>query len=198
MTTIVLVRHAATAWSGQRYSGRGDPPLSDAGRRVAEEVAARLATRLPAGIRIVTSPSRRAHDTAALLASRVTPSVLEVDARWQEVDVGDAEGLTFDEVGARYPDLAAQLAGGDVDIDWPGGETAAALHERVLAAWTEILGTERQTVVVSHAGPIRLAIALATGEDPRQVAFPTPAQAIELDVEPRIASAVETRGALRR
>ena len=198
MTTIVLVRHAATAWSGQRYSGRGDPPLTDAGRLAAEEVAGRLASRLPAGIRIVTSPSRRAHDTAALLASRVTPSVLEVDEHWQEVDVGDAEGLTFDEVGARFPDLAARLASGEADIDWPGGETAADLHERVAAAWTEILATDRQTVVVSHAGPIRIAIALATGRDPRDVALPAPAEAIELDVDTRTAAAVETRGALRR
>ena len=198
MTTIVLVRHTATAWSGQCYSGRGDPPLSDAGRRAGEDVAARLASRLPAGIRIVTSPSRRAHDTAALLASRVTPSVLEVDERWQEVDVGDAEGLTFDEVDAQYPDLAARLASGEIEIDWPGGETAAALHERVLGAWIEILATERQTVVVSHAGPIRLAIAFATGRDPREVALPAPAEAIELDVDPRSASAAEARGALRR
>ena len=198
MTRIVLVRHAATAWSGQRYSGRGDPPLSDAGRRAAEDVAARLASRLPAGIRIVTSPSRRAHDTAALLASRVTPSVLEVDARWQEVDVGDAEGLTFDELGALYPDLAARLASGETEIDWPGGETAADLHNRVVAAWVEILGTERQTVVVSHAGPVRIAIALATGRDPREVDLPAPAEAIEMDVDPRSPSVVEARGALRR
>ncbi len=198
MTTIVLVRHAATAWSGQRYSGRGDPPLTEAGRRAAEDVAARLATRLPAGIRIVTSPSRRAHDTAALLAGRVTPSVLEIDPRWQEADLGDAEGLTFDEVSTLYPDLATRLGAGDVDIDWPGGETAAALHDRVVAAWTDILVTGRQTVVVSHTGPIRLAIALATGRDPRDVAVPAPAEAIELDVDPLTVPAVETRGALRR
>jgi broad specificity phosphatase PhoE len=198
MTTIVLVRHAATAWSGHRYSGRGDPPLSTEGRRAAEDVAARLATALPPGIRIVTSPSRRAHDTAALLATRAAPSVVEIDPRWQEVDVGNAEGYTFDEVSTRFPDLAARLATGDLDIDWPGGETAAALQERVVAAWSEILATGRQTVVVSHAGPIRIAIAVATGRDPRDVTLPAPAEAIELDVDPRGASAVETRGTLRR
>ncbi len=136
MTTIVLVRHAATAFSGVRYSGRGDPPLSAEGRRSAEALAVRLGKTLPPGVRIVTSPSVRAYETAALLAAHAAPAVLEVDERWLEVDVGDAEGLTFDEVAQRYPALGAQLAAGDAEIDWPGGETANALRQRVLAAWT--------------------------------------------------------------
>ena len=68
MTTIVLVRHAATAWTGRRYGGGDDPPLSDAGRRSAEALAIELADTLPAGIRIVASPSRRAYETATILA----------------------------------------------------------------------------------------------------------------------------------
>ncbi len=182
MTTIVLVRHGATALSGERYSGRGDPPLSAEGRRSAEALAVRLAGTLPAGIRIVTSPSLRAYDTAALLAAQATPAVLEIDDRWQEVDVGDAEGRTFDEVAAVYPKLGAQLAAGDADVDWPGGETADALRERVVAAWTAILSTDRPAVIVSHAGTIRIALALATGRPPDEIPFLAPAEAVIVDV----------------
>jgi probable phosphoglycerate mutase len=139
MTMIVLVRHAATEWSGLRYSGRGDPPLSPVGLREAEALAERLERELTPGIRIVTSPSRRAHDTAAILGTRLAPAVIEVDERWMETDVGEAEGLTFDEVAARYPDVAVRLAAGAADIDWPGGESAKALSERVAAAWTALL-----------------------------------------------------------
>ena len=183
MTTIVLVRHAATDASGRRYSGRGDPPLSADGRREAEALAQRLETMLPAGVRIVTSPSRRAHDTAAILAARLAPAVVDVDERWLETDVGEAEGLTFDEVAARYPDLAVRLAAGDAEIDWPGGETASALAERVAAAWAALRTDDGPTIVVSHAGTLRIAHALATGRRPIDVPFPGTAEAVFLEVD---------------
>ena len=47
-------------------------------------------------------------------------------------------------------------------------------------------------------GPIRIAIGLATGREPHDVAFPAPAEAIEMEVDPLTASAAGTRGALRR
>jgi ribonuclease H / adenosylcobalamin/alpha-ribazole phosphatase len=186
MTTMVLVRHAATAWSGRRYCGRGDPPLSAAGRRSAEALAERLGGTLPTAMRIVTSPSRRAFDTATLLAARAAPAALETDARWLEADMGDVEGCTFDQLGARYSELAARLAAGAVAVDWPGGESAAALHERVRAAWAAVLATQRPTIIVSHAGPIRIALALASGRAPAEVPLPDLAEAITLEIEPAV------------
>jgi broad specificity phosphatase PhoE len=183
VTTIVLVRHAATAASGHRYSGRGDPPLTGDGRWDAEALAERLETILPTGVRIVTSPSRRAHDTATILAARLPSATIDVDERWMEVDVGEAEGLTFDEVADRYPELAAQLASGDAEIDWPGGETASALSERVARAWAAILADRGPTIVVSHAGTLRIAQALATGRPPIDVPFPGTAEAVFIDVD---------------
>jgi broad specificity phosphatase PhoE len=182
VTTIVFVRHASTSWTGVRYCGRSDPPLSEDGIRAAEDLATRLAPALPAGVRIVTSPSRRARETATILAMRAAPAVLEADPRWLEADVGDCEGATFDEVEAAWPGFAARLAAGEADIDWPGGETAGALLARVTAAWEAILETGQPTVVVSHSGPIRLAIALATARSTAEVAFPGPAEALTLEV----------------
>jgi alpha-ribazole phosphatase len=172
VTTIVLVRHAPTTWSGRQYCGHADPPLSAAGRRKAEELATELAPILPARVRIVSSPSRRAIATAAAIARRLTDASIEVDDRWLETDVGLAEGLTFDEVAERFPDLAAGLASGSASIDWPGGETAAELERRIDAAWTAIVAASRPAVVVSHAGSLRVAIAIATSRRPDEVAFP--------------------------
>jgi broad specificity phosphatase PhoE len=183
MTTIVLVRHGATPWSGRRYCGHSDPALSAEGRRAVELLAPRLAATLPAGIRIVTSPSRRAHETAAIIAAAAAPSVVEADPRWMEADLGDVEGLTFDEIDARSPVLAGQLAAGDIDIDWPAGETAAALGVRVTGAWAAILETGRPTLVVSHAGPLRVAMALGTGRPAGDVPFLEPAEAVTLTVD---------------
>jgi probable phosphoglycerate mutase len=182
VTTIVFVRHAATAWSGRRYAGRGDPSLTAAGRRAAERLAGRLAASLPAAARIVTSPSRRAYETASIVARRLAPVVLETDERWLEADFGDFEGLTFDQIEVRDPGIAARLAAGDVEIDWPGGEAALALQQRVSDAWAALLADPRPTIVVSHAGPIRIALALATGRTPAEVALPALAEAVALEV----------------
>ena len=137
---------------------------------------------LPAWVRIITSPSRRARETATILATAAAPAVLEIDARWMEADFGVVDGLTFDDIEARSPALAARLAAGDVDIDWPGGETAMAIRDRVAAAWAAILATGQPTVVVSHAGPIRIAMALASGRAPAEVGLLAPAEAVALEV----------------
>ena len=173
MPTIVLVRHAATTWSGKRYCGRADPALSAAGRRGADALALELAPTLPRGVRIVSSPSRRATQTASAIAKRLTPSPrIERDDRWLETDVGLVEGLTFDEVAARYPAFADALAAGIASIDWPGGETADELERRIAGAFAAVVATGRPTVVVSHAGSVRVAIALATGHRPDEIPFP--------------------------
>ena len=46
---IVLVRHAPTSWSGQRYCGTSDPPLDAAGLAVASELARTLGPTLARG-----------------------------------------------------------------------------------------------------------------------------------------------------
>jgi broad specificity phosphatase PhoE len=170
-----LVRHAPTAWTGRRYCGRSDPPLTTAGREAAGRLGARLAETLPAGMAIVTSPSLRARQTASAIGARLAPSSIEIDERWAEVDFGIAEGLTYDELDRVAPEIAARLLAGDAEIDWPGGELAASLVARVRAAWRDLQDRAAPTVVVSHGGPLRVAIAIATGLDPRLVRVPEPA-----------------------
>ena len=180
MGGTILVRHAATAWSGHRYCGRSDPPLSAAGRAAAGRLAADLAPLLGPETRIVSSPSRRARETAESIVAAAAVSSIDSDGRWREADFGIAEGLTFDALARRAPDLAQRLADGATRIDWPGGETADALAERVTAAWSDILDDGRPTVVVSHAGPLRIALALATGIAPDAIELPAPGAIIRI------------------
>lgn len=178
MAELVFVRHASTSWSGRRYCGRADPPLDRAGQLAARRLATELAIAFPAWPsppgRIVASPSRRARQTAAAIA-RVVPDLrIELDERWSEADVGAAEGLTFDELATIEPELAARLVHGDAAIDWPGGETASSLAERVRSAVRDLDDESSPTIVVSHAGPLRIAIALALGVPVDGVAFLEP------------------------
>jgi probable phosphoglycerate mutase len=171
----ILVRHAATAWSGHRYCGRSDPPLSRNGKVAASRVAADVRALLRPDIQIVSSPRRRAIQTASFIAAAVGSASIELDERWAEADFGIVEGLTFDELAVTAPDIAARLVAGDVDIDWPGGETAAAFRARVESAWRDVARHATGIVVVTHGGPMRVAIALATGRAAARVVVPEPA-----------------------
>ena len=163
MAEIILVRHAATSWSGVRYCGISDPPLSPTGLAEARRLAASLSRDLPSDVRVVSSPSRRAVATASAIVDAARLAGAELDERWREADVGIAEGRTFDELQALAPDVAAALARGDLEIDWPGGETHASLRARIAAAWGDLLAVGRPTVVVTHAGPFMHALAIGEG-----------------------------------
>jgi broad specificity phosphatase PhoE len=181
---IILVRHAPTAWTGRRYCGRSDPPLDVAGEMAAARLAGELAPALALGMRIVTSPSVRALATATAIAATAGTAPPIVDDRWREADFGIAEGLTFEELERLAPGLARRLADGETEIDWPDGERATELTDRVTAAWHD-LGEIGDVVVVSHAGPLRIAIGLATSVPPGAVELPAPGGVIRLPVAVR-------------
>jgi len=150
-TRIWLVRHAPTEWTGRRYCGRADPPLSDEGRRVARAVAAALAEEVPPGTPIWASPARRARATADAIARAVSGAVA-IDDELVEVDVGRVEGLTWGELSTREPDLAAAIGRGG-PVDWPDGESAVALTARaarLTARIREAAAAATGIVVVSH------------------------------------------------
>jgi broad specificity phosphatase PhoE len=163
MSEIVLVRHAATAWSGIRYCGRSDPPLSEHGAAEAARLGAALGPTLGSDWLVVSSPSVRALATAEAIASAAGVGGVEVDDRWREAALGVAEGRTFDELATVHPVLAAALAAGELAIDWPGGETHGSLARRVASAWEALIERGRSAVIVTHAGPLLHANAIALG-----------------------------------
>ncbi len=185
MADIILVRHAATAWTGSRYCGRSDPPLDAAGVAAAQRLAGDLAPTLAPGTRIVTSPLHRAHATATAIARAAGIDDIAIDDRWREADFGIAEGLTFEELKHVAPNLARRLADGESEIDWPDGESAAGLAARVAEAWRDLVTAGGDVVVVSHAGPLRIALDLVSGRVPAPADLPGPGAVIRLPTSVR-------------
>ena len=183
---VILVRHATTDWTGVRFCGLADPPLNDVGKREAQELAEGLAPTLPSNVRLVASPLRRARETADAIARAAGAIEVEIDQRWSEVDMGDVEGRTWDEVEGRWPDLAAELATGPVDVTWPGGDPAGALTARVRAAWADLANDGRTTVIVSHGGPIRYALGLVAGADAGDPGVVSPGQVVRVRLDWRV------------
>jgi ribonuclease H / adenosylcobalamin/alpha-ribazole phosphatase len=153
----LLLRHGETALSPERrFSGRGDPELSDRGRAQAVAAAARIAREHPQVGVVVTSPLRRAADTGRAVADAVGARVV-TDDELVETDFGDWEGRTWAEVRDGWPDLLAAWSR-DVTVAPPGGESFASVYARVGRARERLVATyEGATlVVVSHVTPIKV------------------------------------------
>jgi len=169
-TTTLLLRHGQTPLSVERrFSGVGDPALSPLGEAQAAAAARRLARRASAGSRpvaVVSSPLRRARQTATAAAAALGLDVA-VDERLRETDFGAWEGHTFAEVRERWPDAqAAWLASPDVAP--PGGESFSATGRRVRQARDALLTSYggRTVLVVSHVTPIKSLARAALGAGP--------------------------------
>ena len=164
MTDAILVRHGATRWTGVRYCGRSDPWLTDGGRAAVDALARELTTVVAPGTRVVTSPARRARQTASAIVRAIGGSA-DIDDRWRETDFGAAEGLTWERLERRLPGLAADIAAGRL-VDWPGGERADELERRVREAWADLVARAEPVIVVSHGGPLRVIAAPLTAPEP--------------------------------
>ncbi|GAA3651505.1 histidine phosphatase family protein [Microbacterium marinilacus] len=160
-TTLLLVRHGATAWTHERrLQGRTDIDLSDAGRRDVVELGGAVVRWRPRSI--VASPLLRARTTAGLLADALGAAGIAaprpvVDEDWAEHGLGTWEGLTPEAVGADY---ARWRAG---EIVPPGGETRRETRDRVGRAVRRAAALSGPVLVVTHGGTIRAALAGCIG-----------------------------------
>ena len=165
-TRLLLLRHGQTELSvNRRYSGRGNPELTELGRRQAAAAAGYVAQR--GGIAaVISSPLQRAYDTAAAAAKALGLDVT-VDDDLIETDFGAWEGLTFTEAAERDPKLHRRWLR-DTSAKPPGGESFDAALERVTRARERIIAAHEGTtvLVVSHVTPIKMLLRLALDAGP--------------------------------
>jgi len=158
---LALLRHGRTAWNEQgRMQGRADLPLSPAARA---EVAR---WRLPddwAAARWLSSPLRRASETAALLTSRS----VAIEPRLIEMDWGAWEGRTLAELRAQAPAAMAANEARGLDFRPDRGESPREVRGRLAELIAELADAPGpgDAVLVTHKGVIRAALSLATGWD---------------------------------
>jgi broad specificity phosphatase PhoE len=140
-----IVRHGETEWSARgQHTSRTDLPLTEGGEREAKALKPLLTGRQFDIVR--SSPRQRAVRTAELAGFEPA-----LDNDLEEWDYGELEGLTTDEICARYPGWSIW------DGPWPGGERpeqvaarADRVLERVLA-----LPAVAEALVFSHGHMLR-------------------------------------------
>jgi len=138
--------------------GRLDVPLATGWEDRVSQQAVWLAVVAPA--RIWSSPAARCRSVAVALAERLGLPVA-FDRRLLELDFGDWEGRSWDDVPRAALDRWAADPHG---FRPPGGESGAALIERVTGFARMLLDRGRPCAVISHGGPLRLLPALLRGE----------------------------------
>jgi alpha-ribazole phosphatase/probable phosphoglycerate mutase len=121
-----------------------------------------------AAVAIYASPRQRALDSARALE---VAAPLVIDDRLREIDFGLLEGLTYQDVADRYPDVWRLWMHQPVDVAFPEGERFANFSARVDQALTDL--AERHhgdaIVIVAHGGVNRLVLARALGLEPRHM-----------------------------
>jgi alpha-ribazole phosphatase len=165
-----LIRHGEPESKAHgRCYGALDVALSEKGRLQMKQVARHL-TREPIAA-IYSSPQRRALESAELIA-RPHARSCKIVAGLREINFGDFEGLTYDEIATRYPDLHRQWMEAPTEVRFPNGESFAEMCIRVSSAFAEIQKrSEGRTIaIITHGGVIRIVIARAL-QMPKECVF---------------------------
>lgn len=161
-TLLLLVRHGQTPTTGATLPGRAKGlHLADNGRIQAGAVAARIA-----GLRNVTavyaSPLERTRETAAPIAKALDLKV-KADRGLLECEFGEWTGAKLSELRKKpeWETVQRHPSG----FRFPGGESFTEMQARMTSTLDRLATAHRgETIVaVSHADPIKAAVAHALG-----------------------------------
>ena len=153
--TLYLIRHGECVHNlERRVAGHSDSPLTERGLLQAQEAGRLLAEIEPrlSEFRFVSSPLHRAAATMEFVreSAGLSPRTYTCDRRLAELDCGDNTFRT-------WSDIEREIEAMDFEDRWtwqhPSGESLALLYARA-AAFLESLADD--TVVVTHAGPLRM------------------------------------------
>ncbi|MDB5640852.1 MAG: phosphoglycerate mutase [Hyphomicrobiales bacterium] len=166
---LIVLRHGETDWNAAgRLQGHVDIALNAKGEAQAEEcgriigrILGRDRDRLDA-FHYVSSPLQRSRRTMELArgALGLDPFTYKLDDRLMELSFGEWEGMTWPQVKAHSPYMAAEREADKWSLQPPGGESYAMLSSRI-QPWLETL--EHDTIAVAHGGVARCLMHLVGG-----------------------------------
>jgi len=158
VTRLLIARHGETDWNREgRWQGYEQQPLNELGRRQAAALAARLAGE---GVEaLYSSDLERALQTAQAVA-RACGLTVQTDPRLREIDVGDWQGRSREELIETDPEAHRAWEQGELSA-YPGGESFTQLRVRTAEVFAEIAQANagRTAAVVCHGGSIRSIVA---------------------------------------
>lgn len=163
MTTLVLVRHGETEWNrAGRIQGHSDSALTREGVLQAEAIGPRLAREVCD--LLIASDLPRAHHTAAIIAQH-SGHEIRLDQGLRERAFGVAEGMTYAEIDAQYPEMFSRIRETDPDFAAPQGESRRTYHLRIVDTLLRLADQHpgRRLLVVTHGGVLAAIYRWANG-----------------------------------
>lgn len=161
-SVVLLVRHGLTPTTGIKLPGRAPGlHLSEEGRRQADAAAARIGA-LPKVAAVYSSPITRARETARPIALALRRA-LRIERDLAELDIGEWTGMSLKQA-ARRPEWET-VQRNPSHFRFPGGESFPEMQARITSALGKIVARHPGQIVVavSHADPIKAAVAQALG-----------------------------------
>lgn len=167
--SVYLLRHGETDANKDRIvQGKSLNPLLNAtGVRQAERVGRYLKKHFERPRLVCSSPMHRAVNTTNIVVSKLygwleRPCLVEFIPGLEEIDYGDLEGKTWEEIRAIYPNPEEMYDGSLLDTEYPHGEKIRNAQKRVVEAFLRMLHhypNESPILVVAHGGTLRLLVA---------------------------------------
>ncbi len=156
---LLLTRHGQTTWhADNRYAGAdSDIDLSDQGRLQAQQLADWVRVHRPDVV--VSSPVRRARETAGASAA-VLGLQLVVVPDLREVSFGAADGRTLAELAQHDAEMVRRFRSDPVRWPFPGAEPPREAADRAAAALRRLAREHADctVLVVAHNTVLRLAL----------------------------------------
>ncbi len=159
---LILVRHGESVGNAAGVlQGKLDYGLSERGLEQARRTADQLTTET--AVRVISSPLLRATQTAEFIA-RAMALELQLAPALSEYDIGEAAGLTGQQIRERFPEaVEARRQGGR--IRFPGEEGREHFDARLTSALDELREMDGTTIAVAHGGVISALCHLVVGLD---------------------------------
>jgi len=170
---LIVVRHGRTvANREQRFRGQLDLPLDEVGREQADLVARYITGTLGVDaqslVAIYSSHLSRARETAMPLAA-ATGVGIQIRPEIDDVDVGSWQGRQIEEVARSEPELYSTWAERPAEFVFPGGDSLAEIHRRILSLLTALRAEHEDggdVALYTHQVPGKLLVAAVLGAGP--------------------------------
>ncbi|XRQ14545.1 histidine phosphatase family protein [Actinomadura welshii] len=165
--TARYIRHAESVSNIEGYLSHrcADLPLSPLGQRQVVRLAGGLATDVPIGTVILSSPLRRAVETAHVIALALGTEV-QIMEELRELDVGDLDGKNDAASWLAHNAVLDAWDGGDAAAAFPGGECMAEASMRICKGLVHAAAVEQLTnaspLIVAHGGILRAAMSICS------------------------------------
>ncbi len=165
---IYLLRHGETLLNkAKRYQGHMNSDLTENGHLQAQKMGACLKRELKGNTSysMVCSPLGRTRETAGIVSSVLDFDVnnCAIDDQIIEVSLGDWDGMTQDEVSAKYPREWASYQNDKWHSCPPSGESSAMMDVRARQWFATLTETPEPLIVVSHGAIGRVIRGVYTG-----------------------------------